>query len=880
MLVVCACLFAAPAGVIAQVVRPEAADRVVGRFDFELDGDHLEPVPRHWVRLVDAPPEQRRPGFPAWNESGFDDSRAYEGRRSVVLPTNGGSAALRLVGGVLAVMPGADYAVSARVRTEGLTHARARMTVRLLDESLQPVPGTRTSTPLVQSPGAWRDVHVELRGDHPRAAWIQIDLELLQPEHYRSAPASEHDLRREDFSGAAWFDDVQVRQLPRIELATNSPVNFILAPERPTLTSRVLDLTGERLQARLLVRDVDGRLVDEHEFNASSRGAGVAWTPELDRFGWYNATLTILADDRRVASADLAFVYAPGAADASDMHRRAFGVVAREAPEERLQPAQTLIERIGAGRVNLPLWSAGAEPNPRRLDALDAVVTSMLDRRVGVTLTLNGRIRLGDADPADPLQLALEAPALLSERLDPALVRFGQRIRRWQVGVAGETSPTEQRDLAEKLDAVEYVLSRLSPEPIVSLPWPATREAGFDALESISLSLAVPSESPPDAVGEYLRFWRDAGALDALAVLERAPDDYATPRSRITDLAKRAVHARRLPDFPIAIADPWTWRGVSPSPSPEAAAWRTLIERLAGRSVVGELPTPDGVRALILSPVPGAAGSTPQGGLVAWRDWSDPTEAVLHGYFGAERLIVGDIFGNERILDADEDGAHHIPLTRTPIFVEGVDDRIAAFRGRFRVEPGFIESIAARHELDLVLHNPWPVPISGRLRVVEPERWAVSPRVQRFSAQPGEEIRLPIVATLGVGEEAGRHDVLVEMDLTADGAHPLFRVDAPIEVGLASVTMTATARRTDGGDIVVTVLVTNTSDRRVTMTASLAAPGAPRQQAPISALAPGASTARNFTLRAAADRLSGKRVRVGLEEAGGPLRLNKTISIP
>ncbi|MFG0275129.1 MAG: hypothetical protein ACF8QF_08730 [Phycisphaerales bacterium] len=886
MVVACACL-AAPfvARAPGQVDRPEAAERLVGRFDFETDGSHLEPVPMHWVRRVDTP-ERPLPGFPAWNESGFDDAVAFQGDSSVVLPTRGGSSALRLSGGVLAVMPGADYVVSAHVRTRGLTHARARLTARLLDESLEPIPGGSVSSPGMQSPDRWREVRVALTGDRPEATWIQIDLELLQPEQYMQTPPAEHALRLEDFSGAAWFDEVEVRQLPRVTLATNSPVNFILAPQEPTLTARVLDLTGERLTGRMLVRDLDGRIVDAHDFDASSRGAGVSWSPKVSRFGWYDATLLIESAGERVAETHLAFVFAPGRAAPTDATRARFGLIASHASDAQLAPLRMLIERIGAGRVQLPLWSdaIGAEAFDRRLEAMEPVVGALLDRGLRVTLTLDGAMADGQGELVTALELAESAPLRLSDWLDPALVRFGQRIHRWQAGVAGDAAPSDQDELASKIAALEHVLSRLSPEPMVGLPWPGQRAPEGAVARDASLTLSVPSAAPASSVADYFALWRDAGASDAVALLERAPASVSTPRSRVTDLAKRAVFASIDGAPPIAIADPWRWNDATPSPAPEAAAWRTLTERLAGRTVVGALPAPAGATALILSGAPGASGSagTPSGAIVAWRDWADPDDAVLRGYLGAETLTVYDLFGNERTARAGDAGAHAIALGPMPIFIEGVDERIASFRGQFRVEPPFIESIAARHDLELVIPNPWPAPISGRVRVVEPSHWDVAPRVQRFSAQPGEEVRLPVVATLGVGEEAGAHRLAVEIDLLADGEHPLFTIDAPVEVGLADVTMTATARITGVGeeaDIVLTVLVTNTSDRRVTMTAFSTAPGFARQQAPISGLEPGASTVRQFVLRGGAAALKGRSVRVGLQDVDGPLRLNKTLEI-
>lgn len=127
-----ACAVASP--VLAQMDRPEAARRTVKSWDFEGDAGLFEPVPPGWFRAQDNPNTGRvRPGFPAFNAAILDAEVAASGRFSMRLPTRGGSTSLTLAAGVLPAIPDGDYSVVARVRTQGLEHARARIVAWFLD---------------------------------------------------------------------------------------------------------------------------------------------------------------------------------------------------------------------------------------------------------------------------------------------------------------------------------------------------------------------------------------------------------------------------------------------------------------------------------------------------------------------------------------------------------------------------------------------------------------------------------------------------------------------------------------------------------------------------------------------------------------------------
>src|SRR5690606_30233337 len=98
----------------------------------------------------------------------------------------------------------------------------AGMTAWLLDQAMRPIPGSEARSRMVASEGEWTPLELALRGQ-PNAAWIQIELQLLQPSEMRAAPLSAGEVSPADYRGRAWFDDVAIYQTPRVTLRALAP---------------------------------------------------------------------------------------------------------------------------------------------------------------------------------------------------------------------------------------------------------------------------------------------------------------------------------------------------------------------------------------------------------------------------------------------------------------------------------------------------------------------------------------------------------------------------------------------------------------------------------------------------------------------------------
>ena len=236
--------------------RPQAARRTVRVFDFEEQRTNSLDVPAGWLRAQHDPLVPRdRPGFPIWNLARLDYTVAATGEGSLRCEVEGGSSSLRLKPGELPIFPKGEYAIRAMVRTEGLVNARPRLVVRALDREGRAIPGSQRQSIVETLDTEWQPVEVILPGIFADAAYLQIDLEVIQPQEFRRESLLNHQVWAQDFDGTAWFDDVVITQVPQLRLTTTSPLNVVARPAVPTLTTDMRDLAAEELVATTRVYD-------------------------------------------------------------------------------------------------------------------------------------------------------------------------------------------------------------------------------------------------------------------------------------------------------------------------------------------------------------------------------------------------------------------------------------------------------------------------------------------------------------------------------------------------------------------------------------------------------------------------------------------------
>lgn len=899
--------------------RPESARRTVSSFDFE-EFDNPRDLPFDWFRAQDDPAVRTRPGFPIYNLAQLDFTTAWRGQGSVRLPTHGGSTSLRLETGVIPVFPSADYRIAAMVRTLGLHHARARLAARFISDAGEPIGASETHSDLIRTGGDWRPVQIDLRGDYSDAAFLQIDLELLQPREFGTNTLGAHQVWPEDVDGDAWFDDVTISQLPRIEVGTTAPANVVVAPDRPELRVVVRDLTGEDLSARVRVYDIDGKVADTWERSIGAGRTVTTWTPELDRLGWYRATIEVANGQTPVGAGWCDFAWLPpvysepggaGAMPLGDKDRERFGVVLSELPDEMAPHLGEMVLNAGVGAVTFPAVTRAttAENVAARLGRLKPVIDAVMERGCTVTLSVprvpDKLVRARRLDPDDALGMVASDEEVWGPVLLPILDRYGQRIDRWQLGAIGDRRATERGGLAELVTAADTSLATLVPGPIVTIPWAPefAPPGGVEAL-AVAWPLSLGAASMR-ALGES---W---GEGEVSVVFTPVDEDEYGLRAPVTQLVKHTVEYWRTmpgvysevsgPNSRAALLDPWRWTGgrhPQAMPRPELAAWRTLADRLAQRRVVARLETVPGTRCYVLAPdehaPPGRGGA-----LVVWRE-AGADSGTLRLFLGEGKITRIDPFGNAEpvplIKVNDAAGprrVHEVAVGDVPAFIEGVDVDLVRFVASFRVDPVFMPARAVEFDRTIRFDNPWNVPINGTYYVVQPggpdtpgeapdRSWAISPRHGSFNLAPGESAELPLSVAFTQAQQAGRTEFVFDIRLVADRDYGTIRVTAPVEIGMERVRLDLTYRpfpTPTGPDLAVEASITNVADEPIALIVEAFAPGHARIRRSVSDLPPGQQVTRRFEFENGASELVGKQVAVRVTDVDAEERLADVVTI-
>jgi hypothetical protein len=881
--------------------------RLVHRFDFEeRQLGNFEDLPRHWnpigrktqnpdaFRTVPLHSEMEAvSGYPAFSKVGFDTSQKVSGEYSFYLGLDGGNTGAFLEAGTVPAVPGSDYRVAAMVRTTPLRYAQAVVTVYFINREGRRIESSTVRSDPVQTDAQWQSINLHLSGDHKEAASIGIQLQLLQPEPPKESPLGAHQVVYQDVHGGAWFDDIAIWQVPRVAVGTQSPVNIIVAPDKPELHLNVHDLSLRGLGAEVSIYDEAGKLVDRrrHELEGTDQDTWT-WAPAISRFGWYAVDIRVLetpqptgpAPGLEIARARTALAYMPADTliDAADRTR--FNLDSEGLPEAQVSLLPAVLDATGLRAATVSCWEAGTtlEAISQRQTRLDSLLRKISENGRQITVSLvpvpDQLAKAADIAPDNPLALFGGGQQAWRPYLAPLMLRQGQNVQRWQVGAAGRPRAFSARDLPAILASVDRDFHNLAPQPRLVVPWRLDRPRRGDVKTDVIYALDVPADVKPEAVSQRVMEWLGAagGKPEFTLHLHPSGGPGMTPTKQVEDLVLRMLYCWESGAAGMAMeavrdsggdTDAW-W------PGPALTAFAGVARRLEGRRVVGWLELGPGLSCMVLD---GRAG----GMLAAWNRAPGGGQAAVDLYLGGRPQAV-DIWGNRAAMPEGA-GHHRLTLGPMPLFVEGIDAKLALFRAGIVMDPAFLESTQAPTACALTLTNPWSHTLSGTVTLTQPRDWRMEPRRSHFSIAPGQSVQLPLEIGLPVSETAGHKQLIARMDFTAD-EHYVLDVAVPIELGLRNVKFDATLaleKNAAGGttDAIVTQVVTNTGTEALSLYTFAALPGYPRQERVIPQLEAGQSAVRKFRFVGAGADLGETKVRTGLRETGGPTVLNKILSL-
>lgn len=900
-----------PVAVVSQTLPAERAlsgegldllRREVERFDFD-EPDNPLPIPQYWVRISDD-------GFPLWNTVEFNPTpragRAPDtNARTYRMRSIGGDVGIRLVPGIVPVLPETDYILGVNVRTEGVTRAGARLRAYLLAEDGRILPGSLVETEPVRTGGQWSEVSLHLPGRSPEAAWIGVELLIEQPEPVRGEPTLDPNRLVEDLNAAAEFDELVIWRMPRVEVAVE-PGRVSVGGASPRIAVDISDVSTSDLSAHLEVRDLSGQVIASQVVEMRLHPDQWTWEPALAGYGFHSGSLTLLQDGAPFAHTTFTFAWLPPE-DAEARGRASdFGLILKHDTETPLGDLRTLAAALGPKRFTLPIWHAGLTPESMETwrGHIKAVIAALPGNPPTLTFSLDQLPEaLAAAARLRPEQVAealASAQTAVMPYLDEFLFRYGQLVADWQIGPASSSRFHLVGDPGPLLHGASAFLREAAPVLSLSLPWPADYDFPVErAAESAVVAVDVgdggsavsQSQLPagltsvlwiaagirPESIRDYLAQWSDSTAPFRAGVEALNTEHYGGD-GVVIDLVKRIVLAAEAGATEFDLEAPWRLtadaRGLEPTETYAAIA--NLSRLLSGCRPYDRLALGEGVTAIIFM-------EEDRGVLAMWNDSVLQETVETPIYLGREMVSVIDVQGNRRAAARGDDGRHRLQVGRSPIFVEGADLRLAMFRAGFRLEPEFVQADAAVHHHEISLHNPWPSTITGEIRVLEPASWNFQQRVQSFSLRAGETARLPFSFSFPRYELAGRRDLEFLVRLQTDRELE-FRIDAGLEIGFRNVTLNAGHHweEDEGGDpvLVVTHEIVNRSSEAVWIRTYAIAPGFPVQEADVAGLEPNQTAFRVFRYSGAGiEALRGRFIRVGLRDVDGAGRINLRLDI-
>ena len=855
--------------------------RRVAMYGFEEAGDFHTLLPAPFFRVLTR--ETGRPGLPHFGTVEVDNKIALEGAWSLRFDAGGASMMVALPPAELPIFPQSRYQVRAKVRTEGLANAGASIAVRLHDINGAEIPGTRRSCAPVQTHGGWTTLTIEPPTDVPSATDLVLELRVDQPSADDEGQGrGQAQQRKADISGSAWFDQIEVWQLPRIVFQATPRSGMTRLPDRPSLEATLRDLTTGAVQAVLRVRDMDGRIHQEQMLDLE-RGRS-RLTMQLDDLpaGWYAGELEVIDENEVIARSVHGLVLLPDREPGRVGYGPPYfgvGFDSRQACDD--QTDLSLLQMLRPDYAVLPLWEAGETgafnaENTRQIDfVLDELHAARIEpvfELAAVPSDIQASQRL---DAGQVMALLSSHEDAWGDSLKPWMAHYGDEVSRWRIrSEFGSEQLTAQSASLNQMAAFadEYVAA-----PVLEIRQPAGDMAEPSQLpEGVTASIVqIPSEIDPNQIASLMQGMGSSNVNVQLEPVSRMN----TPRVQAEQTARRIVEAWAAGATHIELLAPWSVgesvENSSPGLESSGAAFRQLASFLSGRLPAVEVPLGRGVRAFLL-------GGRGEATVVAWAIANDTT---VDFDLGADHFVIHDIFGGSQEVFADS-AVHTLALSGAPVIIEGIDDATARFRASARMDPPTIDAAIGLHDMDLALSNPWDEAIDVRVKPIGPASFRFEPRSRVVTIQAGEEVIVPFSFAYPRMQIDGSVELRMLAEIQSAPSQDI-ELLLPTEIRSSSIALETEWKEVHdsnrrSGLIRVTIRAYNTGSTPLLLEAFTSAPGtryAPMRKT-MPEIPPGGSAGRTFDFPKGDELLAGHDLLVGVSAFEGDSRVVRRLSIP
>jgi hypothetical protein len=853
------------AGVEHAPRHPDAVSIFSCDFGRGWDGNYDE-WPDNWTR-------RKGPDYPHFLPIAVvEDSAALKGR-ALKIQLDGGAGEIQSP--PIPVDSRFSYVLEGRVRTAGLKHDRASLSVQFYNAQGELLE-TISSEPVGVQP-EWKDLHVGPIS--PLSDSVETAVICLRVGPIETVA--------EDLTGSAYFDDLWFARLPRMSLHTNNAYNVYTDPQAievtaalsgiverdPEIKFELLDASGGSI-ARSAQR-LEGEIIAQKSARASDvlRGganepAGYAgttsWKPPVDNFGFYRVRVSMrspqgLMHQREVSLAVIRPLGKPV--------RGEFGWTIPQGDHPlSLEQLLDLLPQVGVNWLKFPVWYGESQPDrgeelmrfAERLGAKGIELVGLLD-----TPPSDLRDTLGVVEHSSAANIFSADPALWFPSLDPVMTRLSLRIRWWQLGGDRDTSFVGYPNLVQKIREIKKQLYRFGQEVHLGLGWSWLAETIRD--ERLPWEFLSLSADPP-LTGEEMATYLEATAGSSVkrwVLIEPLPRSEFDNATRARDLVEQMMAAKIKSAEGIFIPNPIsTEHGLlndDATPGELLLPWRTTALVLGGSKYLGSIRMPQGSHNHIYS----------RGGEAVMVVWNEkPTREVL--YLGEEVRQV-DIWGRMAVLE-QEGTQQVIRVGVLPTFLLGINEQVCRWRMAVQFQRERMPSVfGTAHRNGLYLKNFFPQGAGGKVTLHTPKVWKTYPQTMTFKMAAGEELTKPFDIELKFEASSGRNDVQIDFDINVDRRYQ-FSVYRDLEVGLGDVVIDVTSKLLPDGTLLVEQRMTNHLDKMVDFKCLLYAPDRRRQVNQVFRLGQGQDIKRYY-LPEGKD-LIGRTLWLRAEEIGGLRILN------
>lgn len=872
------CLLLTSLGITrATFAAPPEVNRILRVMDFEERKlGNVEPLPMHWEKVVG-------PDLPHYVNGALSRDRHRSDDYSFKFDLNGGGLIYRYDPHQLPIEVGVRYRVETYVQTTVLPNARARLTAYFCDVDMNPLLDTVTHSELYAAKAEgepWHLLDVELSSDNPKAAYLVIELALLQQGQYQPSTLGDAALFAQDIHGSAWFDDLRVSQVPEMTLQTSQTGNIFPQGKPMQIEAIVRDRYTDDLAAQLVLRDATGKIVYQRT-GALDMNQAVLIAPMVKKLaivlpqmpvGWYSAGIVLTSRGEFIGEHRIDLIQLADAGR-SPLPDPRFGVDATSLPFAGWSELPDLLPYLATGRVKIGVWTKEGDIQQVDSEGFDLLLSRLHENGITPTACLI------DVPPLIARQLGRTGwDGLLNsdnaevwrQPLSYLISRHADHLDRWQLGADGSDMFVKQGQMRQVYSTVYDCFSKLVQSPDLAMPWPAWYELEGELPATVAMS--VPSSVLPSQLPLYMQDISKHEGHNLSLSLQLLDEKQYGREAMIRDLAQRVVYAlaadaQRI-DVPLPFSVKTTNGKVIKQPNELVLIERTLLTTLSGARFGGKVPIDENIEAFLFQ-----KGS--QGILVAWSRGEVAGSQNITVNLGPRARIM-DLWGASTPLLQSGEGLVKLNIGTMPIFLTDIDAYAAQIRASVHFDQPLVESSFKPHIRKFMFTNPYPQAIGGTLRLRGPQGWTINPPTFHFTLNPGETFSRDVMIEFPYNSFAGVKTIDAEFDVQAE-RNIKFAVPVQLRLGLSDVGIQTLAIR-DGKDVFVQQMISNYGDKPIDYTAFAVYPGQARQERLVTGLDPGRTTIKRYRFTNV-KLVPGGVVRSGIKETFGERILNEQVEI-